>query len=141
MPPRGDALDGVDELGDVAHAVLEQVADARGVVADELEHVRRLEVLGEDEHGDRRMRPADLGRRDEPVVRVARRHAHVDDRDVRRVRADLQQQVVGVDGAADDLVPRLDEQRRDPLAKQRVVVGDDDAQGRRGAFRFAVRRV
>ena len=56
-----DALDRVDELGHVAHAVLEQVADPRGVVADELEHVRRLEVLGEHEHRDGRVRAPDLG--------------------------------------------------------------------------------
>ena len=102
-----DALDGVDELGDVAHAVLEQVADARGVVADELEHVGRLEVLGEDEHRDGRMGAADLRRGDQPVVGVARRHPDVDDRDVGRVGAHLQHQVVGVVRAPDHVVARV----------------------------------
>ena len=36
-PAGGDALDGVDELADVADTVLEEVPDARCVVADELE--------------------------------------------------------------------------------------------------------
>ena len=61
---RGDALDGADELCDVAHAVLQQVADAGGVVADKLEHVRGLEMLREDEDGDGRIRAADLRGRD-----------------------------------------------------------------------------
>ena len=46
-------------------------------------------MLGEHEHGHARVRAPDLGGRDQPVVRVARRHPHVDDRDVRRVRAHL----------------------------------------------------
>src|SRR5204862_7734051 len=33
----GHALDGVDELPHVAHAILQEIADARGVVADQLE--------------------------------------------------------------------------------------------------------
>ena len=85
---------------------------------------------------------ADLGGGDEPVVGVARRHAHVDDRDVRRVRAHLEQQVVRVAGAPDDLVARLLEQRRDALAQQGVVVGDDDraARARLSARRCSVAR-
>ena len=61
MPPSATRSTASTNSRDVADAVLEQVADARGVVADELEHVRRLEVLREDEHGDRRLRAADLG--------------------------------------------------------------------------------
>jgi hypothetical protein len=48
----GNALDGADELRHVAHTVFQEIADARGIFADQLEHVRGLEVLGEDEHGD-----------------------------------------------------------------------------------------
>ena len=58
---RGDALDRVDELGDVPHPVLEQVPDARRVVPDELEQVGRLEVLREDEDGDVRERVDPIG--------------------------------------------------------------------------------
>ena len=61
---RGDALDGVEESRHVANAILEQVADARRVVADQLEHVGRLEVLGEHEDRHGRVRASDLGRRD-----------------------------------------------------------------------------
>ena len=92
----GNTLDRADELRHVAHTVFEQVADARGVVADELEHVGGLEVLGENEHGDGGVAASDLRGCDEPVVRVPWRHLHVDDRDVGRVGADLQQEVVGI---------------------------------------------
>ena len=83
MPPRRDALDRVDELGDVAHAVLQQVADARRVVADELQHVRRLEVLRQHEHRHAGAGAADLGRGRRRPSSACGRHAHVDDRDVR----------------------------------------------------------
>ena len=135
---RRHALDGVDELGDVAHAVLEQVADAGGVVADQLEHVGRLEVLREDEDRDRRMRAPDLGGGHQSIVGVARRHADVDDGDVGHVGAHLEHEVVGVVRAADHLVPGVPQQRRDALAQQRIVVGDHHAQGRRRGGRRTV---
>ena len=138
---RRHALDGVDELRDVAHAVLEQVADAGGIVAHELEHVGRLEVLGEDEDRDRRMGAADLGGGHQSVVGVARRHADVDDGDVGHVGAHLEHEVVRVVRAADHLVPGVPEQRRDALAQQRIVVGDHHAQGRLRAGLAGCRRV
>jgi hypothetical protein len=127
-PAPGDPLDRVDEVRDVPNAVLEEVPHSRRVFSDELEHVGRLEVLREDEHCRAWKRAPYLHRGDEAVVRVAGRHADVDDRDVRRVRADLEQQIIGVLGAADDLVPRFLQERRDPLTQKRAVVGDDDAQ-------------
>src|SRR5262249_31679498 len=61
-------------------------------------------------------------------VGVAGRHAHVDDRDVGKVRSGFQQQVVGVARPADDGVAGLGEKRGDAFAKKSIVVGDDDAQ-------------
>jgi hypothetical protein len=104
------ALDGVDELGDVAHAILQQIADPGRVVANELEQVGRLEVLREHEDAHGRVRAPDLGRGDQAVVRVPRRHSHVDDRDVRRVLAHVQQQLIGVGGASDHVVPHPHQQ-------------------------------
>jgi PAS domain S-box-containing protein len=136
--PRGDTLDGVEELGDVADAILEQIADAGRVVADELEHVGGLKVLREDEHGDAGVGAADLGGSNEPVVGVPGRHLHVHDRDVGRVGAHLQQQVVGVSATTDDLVAGVLEEGRDAFAEQRVVVGHDDPQLPRGIFLFVL---
>jgi hypothetical protein len=109
-PAPGYALDRIDELGDVPHPVLEQVADARGVLTHQLEHVGRLEVLRKDQHRDIRVRTPDLRRRNEPVVRVVRRHPHVDDRDVGAVGTNLEQEIVGVARAANYLVSCLFEQ-------------------------------
>ena len=47
-----NAADGVGEGVDVRDAVLEQVADAGGVVGEQLAGVGLLDVLGEDEHAD-----------------------------------------------------------------------------------------
>ena len=49
-----DAGDGVEERADVADAFLEQVADALGALADELEREGGLAELREDEHAGAR---------------------------------------------------------------------------------------
>jgi PAS domain S-box-containing protein len=124
----GDPLDGLDELGDVSHPLLEQVADSRRVVADELQHVCRLEMLGEDQDGDGGIRAPDLRSGDETVVGVPRRHAHVHDRHVGGIRPDFQEQLVRAPGPAHHLVPCVLEQRRDPFAQECIVVRDDHAE-------------
>ena len=57
-----------------------------------------------------------------------RRHPHVDDGDVRAVRADLAQQVLGVAGLARDLEAGLLEQPRETLAQEHGVIGQHDAE-------------
>lgn len=47
----GDAADGFDELADVEDAVLEEVADAAGVVGEQFAGVELFDVLGEHEDG------------------------------------------------------------------------------------------
>ena len=79
----GDALQRVDEHGDVGHALLEQVAGALGVLLEQAHRVVRLEVVGEHEHADVAGASARISLRgDEPLVGVGRRHPDVDDRDV-----------------------------------------------------------
>ena len=72
------------------------------------------------------MRFADLLRRAEPLVRVGRRHADVDDGDVGLVHRDVAEQVVGCAGLRDDVEPRLLEQTRDALPEEHRVVRQDD---------------
>ena len=76
-------MERVDELGDVADAVLEQVADATGTVGEQLGRVAALDILAE--HEDRRPGDpaAELDRRAQPLVTLGRRHPDVDHRDVR----------------------------------------------------------
>jgi hypothetical protein len=123
---RGDPADRVGEQGEVGHAVLEQVADALGAVADQVDRVALLRVLAEHEHADLGVLGADLERRPQPVVGVVGRHLDVDDRDVGRVGGDLPQQVRRVAGLGHDLEPGVLKQPHDTLAQQRLVLTDDD---------------
>ena len=117
------------ELAHVGDPVLEQVADALGALGEQLHRVRRLDVLGEDEHADLRIRLADLLRGPEAFVRVRRWHADVDDDDVRRVAAHLQHQVIGGAGLPDDLEALVLEQPRDALAQKDGILGEDYPHG------------
>ena len=53
-PPEADALDRLEELVHVEHAILEQVAEA-AARADQIDGVPALDVLREDEHGRARV--------------------------------------------------------------------------------------
>ena len=45
----GDALEGFDEVADVGHPVLQQVADAGGVVGQQVGGIAGFDVLGEEQ--------------------------------------------------------------------------------------------
>jgi hypothetical protein len=126
----GDALDRIDERRDVADALLEQVADAVRVLADQIERERLLEELRQDQDPRLVGPAAQLERRAQPVVLPARRHLHVDDRDVGPVRARLAQEVDGVARLRDDVQSRLREDPRDPRAEEDVVLADHHADRR-----------
>ena len=70
---------------------------------------------------------ADRARGVEALGGVRRRHADVDDREVRLVLATSATQLVGVAGLADDLEAGSLEQAGEPFAEQDVVVGQHDA--------------
>ena len=78
---------------------------------------------------------ADRRCRARSLVVVVGRHAHVDDREVRRVLADEGEQHVGVAGPSDDAVARVLEQPRETLAQQHGVLRDHDAHGSSTAIR------
>ena len=105
-PPPATRCDRVDEALDVGDAVLQQVADAGRVVGQQRLRVVGLDVLGQDQHAQVGVLGAQLDRRAQAVVGVVGRHAHVDDRDVGLVGADLAHEVVGV--------ARLRRRRRSP---------------------------
>ena len=134
----GDATNRVGELGDVCDPVLEQVTDAFRAPLEQLERVAGLDVRREHEHAHVRVALADLLRGAEPFVGVRRRHADVDDRDVRLVAPDLQQQVVCGARLPGDLEARVLEELRDPLAEKHRVVCDHHAH--RESFRRTVVR-
>src|SRR5262245_58787721 len=72
---------------------------------------------------------ADRGRGAGALVGVRGRRADVHDRDVGAVRAHLEDQVLRLAGAADDLEPLVLEQLGEPLAQQHRVLGDHDPHG------------
>ena len=60
---------------------------------------------------------------------MRRRHPDIDDRDIRLVARDLEEQVVGAGGLSDYVDAGIAEQGREPVADQQAVIGDHDAHG------------
>ena len=126
----GDAADGVEEGADVRHAVLEQVADGGRGLAQQVERRCLVDVGGEDEHRGRRVLAADRVGGAQPLVGVAWRHPHVDDRDVGLVGADLAQQVLRIACLADDVdAVLLLQQPSEALTQQHRVICNHYAHG------------
>ena len=121
----------VDEVGDVHHAVLEQVADPARLTraGEQLGGVGVLDVLRDDEDRRLRRRLPQLERGAQALVAEGRRQADVDDRDVGRVEPDRVDERVGVVDGRDDLEAVRLEQPHHPVAQQREVLGDHDAHG------------
>jgi hypothetical protein len=75
----GDPLHGVDEVFDATDTFFHQVADPFRPLFDKSERIGGLEVLGKHENCSFRITRTDLARRTQPLVRVGRRHADVDE--------------------------------------------------------------
>lgn len=103
--PLPDPPDGVRQLADVAHPVLEQVAEPVRAVLQELHREVGVHVLREHEHADVRMARPDRPCRPEPFVRVGRGHADVRHDHVGRVAVHHAQQRLRVAALANDLEP------------------------------------
>ena len=89
---------------------------------------REREVLGEHEHPDVGETRADPLGRDEPLVGERRRHADVDERDVRQIARHRLVQLGGIARRGRHLDAVVPHQRRHAVTYERCVVGDDDAQ-------------
>ena len=106
------------ELVDVRDAVLEQVADALGVLAEQLHRVGGLDVLRKDEHAGVRPALADLLRRDASPSSVCVGGIRMSTRrDVGLVHPDVAEQILGRAALGDDLEPGVLEETRDSLAQ------------------------
>ena len=112
----GHAADRLDEGLDVADALLEQVADTLGAVADEVDGVALLVELREHQHADLGVARAELERGAQAVVLAARRHPHIHHRDIGTMRERATEEVVGISHLGDDLEARLGQQASDALA-------------------------
>jgi len=116
----------VHEVVHVHDPALEQVADPLAG-REKVCRVLDLDVSREDEDADLREFFADRVRGIEPFGGVRRRHADVDDHQIRLVLSHELDQRVSVAGLADDLEVGSLEEAREPFAQEDVVVRDDDA--------------
>ena len=115
-PPGGDAPQGVQEVVDVEDAVLEQVAEGAG--ADEVDRVRGLDVLGEQQDPQSGMRRPQGHGGARAVVGVVGRHPDVDDGEVGVVARTASISVVASGDPGHDLVAGVGEQAGQSLAEQ-----------------------
>jgi hypothetical protein len=125
----GHPLQRPDELIDVRHPVLEQVADPVRAVGDELGGVPFLHPLGEHEHADAGPLVADQQRRPQPLIGERGRHPDVDHAHVGDGGGDRPQELLGVAVGRDDLMAGLGQQPGQSLPQQHRILGDHDPHG------------
>src|SRR5688572_869996 len=122
----------VDEGRGVRDALLEEVADARGAVAEQPQRVALVDELGEHHDPGAGQLGADPQRRADAVVGVGRRHPDVGHGDVGPVLAGLLEELVGVARLPHHGEPSALEDAHDAGAHQERVLRHDHAE-RRGA--------
>jgi hypothetical protein len=120
-----DAPDRVEELVDVEHAVLQQVAEPLPA-ADQLERELRLDVLGQHQDPDGGEPFPDLGGGARPLVEVTGRHPHIGDHDVRLVLGHQAQQGLGVARASHHVVTGVREQPGEAFTQEHGVLREHD---------------
>ena len=125
----GDPAQRCGEVLEIGDAVFQEVADPGGGLGEEARRDPNLDVLREDHDPDVRVPLSDLLGGTQALVGVRWRHPDVDDRDIRLVARDLEEQVVGAGGLGDHVDTGIAEQGREPVADQQAVIGDHDAHG------------
>ena len=124
-----DLLERVEELLELGHPLLEQVAAPLRPLLEQGERVRRLGVLAEHDHADVGVRLAQRVGGADALVGARRRHADVGEHDVGRLLGDRLQQRVVVLAHREHLEPALLEEAAHRLPHEVVVLGDDHLQG------------
>jgi hypothetical protein len=120
----------VDELADIADAILEQVSDAGGPAArcrsKELGGVAGFDVLGEDQHSGAGVVAADGDCRPDTLVGVVARHSHVHDGNIRLVLVHGRSERLGIAHGGHRLVSPVGQDLDQPRPDNGGVFGDDD---------------
>ena len=122
-----DATQRVQEIVDIQHPVLEQVAESAG--GDQVDGVPALDVLREQHHADFRVVPLHLPGGARTVVGEVRWHPDVDHRQVRKFPFDRHQQGQRVRRLGHHRVPGVLQQPGQTFPEQRGVFPDHDAHG------------
>jgi hypothetical protein len=119
----------VQELLDPAYPLLEQIAQARAAVREQLGGERLLNVGREHEYGECGMPAPGLDRGADPVVGVRRRHPHIHDGHIGFVFIHSLEEVARVRRGGHHVQGFGAQQQGEALAQQRLVLGDHDPHG------------
>src|SRR5699024_5564597 len=125
----GDLVDGVEEVLDIGDSVLEQVAEAAGVLGDELGGVLLLHVLAEHEALDVEVLLAAEDRCADALIGECRGHALDDDAQIRGIVVHRGQQLVGRGYAGADRGPGIGQEPLESGTQTGRVFSDYDAHG------------
>jgi hypothetical protein len=125
-PPARHPADRAREQRQIPHPILQQVANALGALADQLERISGFQVLRENYDADVGKARAYFSCRAQPIVGVPRRHLNVRHDDVGLVCIDLTSQIARVAGHADYFKPGIFEHCHDARPNQRLVLADHD---------------
>ncbi len=124
-----DPAERVHELLDPADPLLEQVAEPVDATGQQVGGEGLLHVGGQHQNGEPGAPPPRLDGRPDPFVGVGGRHAHVQDGDVGLVRVDGGEHRIGGVRGGHHVQSLGPQQQGEPLAQQRIVLGDHDPQG------------
>src|SRR6266516_2356204 len=127
-PTAADTPDGIGKLGEIGNPILEEVSDALGAVAQELEGIAGTCVLGEHEDAHIREARADLPRGAEAPIGIGG-HTDIDDRDIGPKASDLFEEPRAIRGLPYDLESSFGQQPRHTLPDEDRIVGDHYAHG------------
>ena len=124
-----DPLQGVQELVDPPHPVLEQIADSARAAGQQFDGVGILDVLRQHQYRQTRdLLPGCEGGAQALVAEV-RRQAYVEDGDVRAVAEERGQHLGAADRDGHHLVARRGQQQDQALPEQGIVLGDHHTHG------------
>ena len=126
---RRDAFQVRDELADIGHAFLQQIADPAGAAGDEIARVPLFHILRKDQHGSIGHPLPRFDRGAQALVLEARGHTHVDDRHVGSLTFDRGDEIGTIADGRRDFVTGIGEEANDPFAQENRILGYNDPHG------------
>src|SRR5262245_52753013 len=126
-PAGGDAPGRREELVDLQHPILQQVAEAR--LPDQIDDVPGLDVLGQHQYPDLGMKLLDVASLAGPFDRERRGHPDVEHDQVWLLAFDDLGHGSTVTQRPHHVVPAVNEQPREPFTQQHLVLDDHDTHG------------
>jgi hypothetical protein len=139
-PPSATRSSASNDVGHLHHPALEEVADALPAF-EQVDRRLDLDMRRQQQDPDLRRLRADRAGRFKTFPALRRRHADIDNDEVRARLSHEARECIRLAYRADDVVPFTVEQARDPFAQEDVVLGDDDPRsGHNASLRVPWRR-